>query len=125
WPASFRMHGGAQALTPFRFWTGLCKHIQQVAVEETGLSTYEITIVPTLWLATQRRNHRMFQQLSELDIVRRLLAEGGIEPDLRIGGTYKKRDYRVQYAESDYAFLCRMLEAAGISFFFEQADTET
>jgi type VI secretion system secreted protein VgrG len=124
-PASFRMHGGAQALVPFRFWTGLCKHAQQVAVEETGLSTYEITIVPTLWLATQRRNHRMFQQLSELDIARKLLAEWGIEPELRIAGTYRKREYRVQYAESDYAFLCRMLEDAGISFFFEQGDTET
>ncbi len=94
-------------------------------MEETGLSTYEITIVPMLWLATQRRNHRMFQQLSELDIARRILAEWGIEPELRVTGVYGKREYRVQYAESDYAFLCRMLEDAGISFFFEQADTET
>src|SRR5512140_3122811 len=61
-PASFRMHGGAAARAEGRAWTGLCQHIQQVAAEETGLSTYQVTIVPTLWLATQRRNHRMFQQ---------------------------------------------------------------
>ena len=124
-PASFRMHGGAHALVPFRFWTGICKHMQQVAAEEGGVSTYELTIVPTLWLATQRRNHRMFQQISELDIARKLLAEWGIDPDLRIAGAYRTREYRVQYAESDYAFLCRMLEDAGIAFFFEQGDAET
>ncbi len=106
-------------------WSGLCKHIQQVAVEETGLSTYEVTLVPTLWLATQRRNHRMFQQPLGARHRPRALAEWGIEPELRLTGTYKKREYRVQYAESDYAFMCRMLEDAGISFFFEQADAGT
>jgi type VI secretion system secreted protein VgrG len=124
-PASFRMHGGLPADAPFREWTGLCEHVQQIGVEETGLSTYRLTLVPALWLLTQRRNHRMFQQLSELDIARKILGEWGIEPVLRIAGAYKKRKYRVQYAESDFAFLCRMLEDAGISFYFEQGDPET
>src|SRR4029079_4428633 len=92
---------------------------------EAGLSTYELSIVPVLWLATQRRNHRMFQQISELCIARKLCGDGGIEPELRITGTYKKRKYRVQYAESDFAFLCRMLEDAGISFYFEQGEPAT
>jgi len=67
-PASFQMDSGEPEASP-RFWTGLCNHMQQLAVEDAGLSTYELTLVPTLWLATQRRNHRMFQQLSELAIV--------------------------------------------------------
>src|SRR4029079_5872063 len=92
---------------------------------EAGLSTYELSIVPVLWLATQRRNHRMFQQISELCIARKLCGDGGIEPELRITGTYKTRKYRVQYAESDFAFLSRMLEDAGISYYFEQGDAET
>ena len=49
-----------------RFWTGICNHMQLVATEPDGLSTYQVSIVPALWLATQRRNYRMFQQLSEL-----------------------------------------------------------
>ncbi|APR78303.1 Hypothetical protein A7982_03650 [Minicystis rosea] len=124
-PASFLMHGGTAALSSTRFWTGICKDIQQVAVSEAGLSTYQLHIVPALWLSTQRRNHRMFQQLSELDIARKILREWGVDPELRISGTYKKREYRVQYAESDFAFVSRMLEEAGISFFFEQGDSET
>ncbi len=124
-PASFRMTGDVNGPVPARLWTGICKHIQQTAVDEAGVSTYQITIVPTLWLCTQRRNHRMFQQLSELDIVKELLAEWGIEPDLRITGAYPKREYRIQYGESDFAFLARMLEEAGISFYFEQGEAET
>jgi type VI secretion system secreted protein VgrG len=124
-PASFRIQADASGPVPVRVWTGICKHIQQIAVEEAGLSTYRLTLVPTLWFTTQRRNHRMFQQLSELDIARKILAEWGIEPELRITGTYKTRKYRVQYAESDFAFLSRMLEDAGISYCFEQGDTET
>ncbi|MFO0590628.1 MAG: type VI secretion system tip protein TssI/VgrG [Polyangiaceae bacterium] len=108
-----------------RTWTGLCSQLQQVQVEDRGLSTYQITLVPTLWLLTQRRNHRMFQLKSEVDIVTQILGEWGITPVQRLSGTYKKRKYRVQYGETDFAFMSRMLEDAGISFFFEAQDGET
>src|SRR4051794_29488193 len=49
-PASFRMHAGIPATDSVRSWTGICKNIQQTAVEDRGLSTYELTLVPTLWL---------------------------------------------------------------------------
>ncbi|WP_437626168.1 type VI secretion system tip protein TssI/VgrG [Sorangium sp. So ce1151] len=109
-----------------RFWCGMCNHFEQVRVEPTGLSTYQLSIVPTLWLLTQRKNHRIFQQTSEPDIVLKLLSEWEIEPALRLDkGAYKKRKYRVQYAESDFAFMSRMLEDAGITFYFEQDGDET
>jgi type VI secretion system secreted protein VgrG len=113
-PASFHVEKGNRAS-----WTGICSHLEQVAVEERGLSTYRVTVVPSLWLATQRRNHRMFQYQSELEIACKLLGEWGVAPELRITGVYKKRKYRVQYGETDFAFLCRMLEEAGISFYFD------
>ena len=105
--------------TETRTWSGLCSHIEQVAVEDTGLSTYRLTLVPALWLLTQRRNHRMFQLESEIDIVRKLLGEWGVPFVERLSGAYKKRKYRVQYGESDFAFMRRMLEDAGIAFCFE------
>lgn len=108
-----------------RSWTGICTHLRQIAVEEQGLSTYEITIAPVAWLMTQRRNYRMFQRLSELSIVLQLLQEWKITPVLKISGKYKKRKYRVQYGERDFAFMCRMLEDAGIAFYFETVDGET
>ncbi|WP_437916855.1 type VI secretion system tip protein TssI/VgrG [Sorangium sp. So ce302] len=108
-----------------RFWSGICNELHQIGVEDEGLSTYEITIVPELWLTTQRRNYRIFQQISEPDIVLKLLSEWGIQNELRLADRYKKRKYRVQYAESDYNFMSRILADAGISFYFAQVEDET
>ena len=108
-----------------RTWTGVCSHVEQLQVEDRGLSTYRITLVPSLWLATQRRNHRMFQHKSELEIVLQLLSEWNIVPVQRISGAYKKRKYRVQYGETDFTFLSRMLEDVGISYYFEAHEGET
>jgi type VI secretion system secreted protein VgrG len=116
--ARFEIHAGLAGAVRTRVWTGICKEVREAAVEARGLSTYEVEIVPALWLACQRRNHRMFQLLSDVDIAVRLLSEWGIEPDLRLTAYYKKRKYRVQYGESDYAFVCRLLEDSGVSFFF-------
>lgn len=126
-PAAFRVTRGATIGEP-RLWTGVASNIEQVDIEDTvkGLSSYEVVLVPQLWLLTQRRNYRMFQQMSEPKIVLKLLGDWGIEPELEIDlGAYKDRKYRVQYGESDYAFLCRMLEDAGIAFYFKQVDGET
>jgi type VI secretion system secreted protein VgrG len=113
-PMTFAAHGAET-----RAFAGVCSHLRQTAVEEQHLSTYELVLVPVLWLATQRRNHRIFQLKSEIDIALEILKEWGIEPTLRLAGKYKKRKFRVQYGESDYAFVCRMLEDAGVSFYFD------
>lgn len=125
-PASFRIGRDRLRGQAYRAWTGLCIRMHQIASEEEGLSTYELTLVPRLWLLTQRRNYRMFQQLSDLEIVQTLLAEWNIEPELRVdAAAYKKRKYRVQYGETDYTFISRLLEDCGITFYFDQIDDET
>ncbi len=120
-PARFSIRSGPYE----RSWSGLCNRLQQIGIEEGGASTYHVNIVPMLWLATQRRNHRMFQQQSELDIALVILDEWGIQPEKKLTARYKRRKYRVQYGESDFSFISRMLEDAGISFYFEQHGEET
>ncbi|WP_063748807.1 type VI secretion system Vgr family protein [Chondromyces apiculatus] len=119
--ANFELSHGPHSRT----WTGICNHIQQLRVEEDGESSYELSIVPSLWLLTQRRNHRMFQQISELDIVKKLLGEWSIPFEEKLTETYKPRKYRVQYGESDFAFMSRMLEDAGITFYFAAVKGKT
>ncbi len=120
-PATFQVERArASASAPQRRWTGVVTKLEQASVEEKGPSTYALTLMPALWLLTQRRNYRIFQQRSEPEIALEILREWGIEPALRIdAASYKPRKYRVQYAESDFAFVSRMLEDAGISYFFE------
>ena len=107
-------------------WTGICVEMELLRVEEAGLATYRLSIVPELWLLTERKNYRIFQFLSDLQIVQKLLVEWGIEHDVRVDGTrHVPRKYRVQYDESDYDFVARLLEDAGISYCFEEAEGAT
>src|SRR5262249_1178607 len=117
--ARFELRSGT-SMPKVMVWTGVCSQLQLMAAESSGLSTYTLEIVPILWLATQRRNYRMFPHMSEVEIALRILDDWGIKPDLRLGTRYRKRDYRVQYGESDFTFLSRMLEEAGITFYFER-----
>ncbi len=109
-----------------RHWSGICAGIEQVEVEEAGLSTYTIHIVPRMWLLTQRRNYKVFQDKSELDIALEVLAGWGIQPSLQLdAGAYPKRRFRVQYAETDFDFVNRLLEDIGVTYYFEQAGNDT
>lgn len=116
--------GGDAASASQRAWTGVCSHVEQLQAEETGLSTYALRILPSLWRTTLRTNIRIFQRLSVPDLVKKLLLEWDIEPELRLTGTYPKHEYRVQYMETDFVFISRMLEEAGITYFFEFGTVE-
>ncbi|MCA9624069.1 MAG: type VI secretion system tip protein VgrG [Myxococcales bacterium] len=105
-----------------RSWEGICSHLELVDFTPNLDATYHLTIVPRLWLCTQRRNYRIFQHESDPDIVLALLEEWGIEHRIQFDrAAHPTRKYRVQYAESDYAFMSRLLEDAGISFYFDES----
>ena len=122
--ASFSLHGtGTDGKA--KTWQGVCSEMHQIGVEDDGTSTYHLRIMPKLWLASQRKNHRMFQVMTELDIAMKLIEEWGVDVEKKIQGQYKTRKYRVQYGETDLAFMSRMLEEAGITFYFEDRDGKT
>ncbi|MCA9617521.1 MAG: type VI secretion system tip protein VgrG [Myxococcales bacterium] len=111
---------------PSRSWHGIVTACEHVGIEDDQLGSYRLVIHPSLWLLTQRRNYRIFQQSSDPDSAQAVLAEWGIEPRRSYqAAQYPGRKYRVQYAESDYAFVRRLLEDAGITFFFEESDGDT
>src|SRR5690349_18025489 len=106
-PAGFLMVG---ALREPRVWTGIVSHMEQLSTEppgptSLGVSLYLLRIVPTLWLTTQRRQSRIFQHLTIPAIVKTILGEYGIEPKLRLADEHPEHDYRVQYGETDFAFV--------------------
>ncbi|MCK6590998.1 MAG: type VI secretion system tip protein VgrG [Polyangiaceae bacterium] len=107
-----------------RSWGGVIRYAEQVnglqpSPGQEGLSTYYFRLVPELWLLTQRHGNRIYQHLSIPEIIDRLLSEWSIKPTWSIHHAgYPRLEFKVQYAESDYAFLCRLLEEAGIAFIF-------
>jgi type VI secretion system secreted protein VgrG len=108
-----------------RIWSGVVSELEllRAVPDGEGLSTYSLTLVPRLWFLSQGRNYRVFQFESELDIALQLLTEWKIDFTLRLDrAVYRARKYKVQYAESDYDFIYRILADVGISFHFEIID---
>lgn len=83
---------------------------------------YRIELRPWLSLLQLVSNCRIFQDKAVPDIVLEVLREHGfsdVEP--RLSMTHPPRPYVVQYRESDFNFVCRLLEDEGIYFFFQHA----
>lgn len=109
-----------------RRWTGVCRHAEQLRAEPNGVATYRVQIAPALWLLTQRADYRIFQRMSVPDIVDEILTEWSVPRAWRLDAArYPKLDYRVQYGETDFAFVSRLLEEVGIAFVLDTFDGET
>ncbi|TCS34671.1 late control gene D protein (GPD), partial [Paucimonas lemoignei] len=96
-----------------------------------GLARYRLTLVPWLWLATQRRTSRVFQDVSVLQIVETVLSADAPRNNWRITpeaqdfiDNLRPRSYCCQYRESDYTFLTRILTEEGIGFYFEEDEDD-
>jgi type VI secretion system secreted protein VgrG len=122
--AGFRI-GMREGATASPHWTGVVSSVELLASEETGLSTYRFRLAPAFWLLTHRTNCRVFQQMTDLEVVLAMLAEWGLPHESLCQGSYKTRKYRVQYQESDFAFVSRLLEDSGISYVLEQREEGT
>ena len=80
---------------------------------------YQLTLKPWVYLLTQTRNSRIYQQQSLPDVIRSVLEAYPYPVEWRLANTHPVRDYVVQYAESDYAFIARLLSEAGINYHFQ------
>lgn len=88
-----------------------------------SVTIYETTLRPAAQRLAYRFGTRVFRDLGTPDIVRALLEEVDQRVDLRIHGSYRTFDYLVQYQESDLAFASRLLEEAGIFYWFEHTSS--
>ncbi|NNF00656.1 MAG: type VI secretion system tip protein VgrG [Pyrinomonadaceae bacterium] len=86
----------------------------------TRFSCYHATIVPHVWLLTQISQSRIFQQKSVPDILNEVFK--GFEVTYEIRGEFERRNYCVQYQETDFDFASRLMEEEGIYYYFVHAD---
>ena len=100
-----------------RYIHGMVRRFSQLGRDAT-FTRYRLEVVPSLWFASQRTNNRVFQKLSIPEIAEKVLKELKVDYKLETVGQYKKRDMVVQYRESDFSFLARLLEEEGGFYFF-------
>jgi type VI secretion system secreted protein VgrG len=84
-----------------------------------GRHLLRLVLRPRMWVLTRRQHCRVFEDQSVIEIVTTLLREHQVIHRLRLVGQYPKRQHTVQYRETDFELVERLLSEAGIFYFFD------
>ncbi len=92
----------------------------------SDLSHYQLTIEPWMSKLHYRNNCRIFQEKTVLEIVKNVFKDAGYGSAFvdETTGSYLPRTYTVQYRESDYAFVHRLLAEVGIFYYYNFEEDE-
>ncbi|MET3441025.1 type VI secretion system secreted protein VgrG [Variovorax paradoxus] len=107
-----------------RFLNGTVVRFELVGrANETGRHyVYRALVQPWLWYLTRTTDCRIFQNKSVPEVLDEVLGKYGFEFEKRLTGSYRPWEYCVQYQESDFAFVSRLMEHEGIAYHFEHAN---
>ncbi len=79
---------------------------------------YAVTLRPWLWYLTNTTDCRIFQNHTAVEILREVIGKYGFPVEERLLASYRSWDYCVQYQESDFNFVSRLMEQEGIYYYF-------
>ncbi|MBI4389658.1 MAG: type VI secretion system tip protein VgrG [Nitrospinae bacterium] len=102
-----------------RYYNGIVGRFVQYGTDERA-TIYHAEVYPWLWLSAFVHNSRIFQEKSVPEIIKAVLSDLGFtDVKDQLKGTYSPREYCVQYQESVFDFVSRLMEDEGIFYFFE------
>lgn len=105
-----------------RYFNGFVSRFEysEQVEEPAELTAYNLTMVPWLWFLKHNRDCKIFQELSAPDIIKQVFQDMGYTDfRLELTGNYPIREYCVQYRETNFNFVSRLMEEEGIFYFFE------
>src|SRR5271157_5987650 len=106
-----------------RYFNGFVCRFIAGAVNRRGLRTYRAEVVPWPWFLTRSTNCRIFQNQSTREIIETVFGDFGFNDfEFDLKGSYAKREYCVQYRETAFNFVSRLMEHEGIFYFFRHED---
>jgi len=109
-----------QTQDAYRDFNGFISRFSQGS-SDGRFTYYRAEMVPWLWFLTRTSDCRIFQQQTVPDIIQTIFKDLGFSDfELRLYGPFRQRDYCVQYRETDFNFVSRLMEEEGIYYFFEQ-----
>jgi type VI secretion system secreted protein VgrG len=102
-----------------RYYNGYVTRISQVG-RHGRYHAYRATVRPWLWLLTRTTNCRIFQKKNVPDIIKDVFGHhaGIVDVQFELTESYGEWEYCVQYRESDFDFVSRLMEHEGIYYFF-------
>jgi type VI secretion system secreted protein VgrG len=102
-----------------RYFNAIVSRLSSGALQGRDMRHYRLEVVPWLWLLTRTTDCRIFQNKSAPEIIEQIFKDlGQKDYELHLHGTHAKRDYCVQYRESDFNFVSRLMEEEGIFYWF-------
>ena len=107
-----------------RYVTGICTRFGQGATKQRG-TEYTLEIRPRLWLLTLKSNCAVYQKMSVIDIVAEVLQKENVKFENKTSGKFPKLEYVVQYNETDFDFVSRLLEEAGVFYYFTHTENDS
>lgn len=102
---------------PERYFNGIVSRFMY-AGGDSAFALYTAEMVPTLWLLTLSRDRVIYQNKTAADIIKAVLGDFGVVFEAKLSGTYGSREYCVQYDETAFDFISRLMEEEGIFYFF-------
>jgi type VI secretion system secreted protein VgrG len=102
-----------------RYFNGHISRFGQAGSDERFFH-YEAEMAPWLWFLTRNADCRIYQNLAVPDIIQQVFQNHGFNAfSSSLTGSYSAREYCVQYRETDFNFVSRLMEEYGIFYFFE------
>ena len=84
---------------------------------------YLAEVRPWLWFLTRTADCRIFQELTVPDIIKKVFGDHSTNDfKLELNGSYRKWTYCVQYRETDFNFVSRLMEEEGIAYYMRHTD---
>ena len=104
-----------------RYISGLVTAARVVGHEGRSV-TYELRIEPWLKLLTHTSDYKAFQNKTVVEILDEVLAEYSFPVEKRLVENYPSRTWQVQYGETDFDFIQRLMQEWGIYWWFEHSE---
>jgi type VI secretion system secreted protein VgrG len=97
----------------------------QVANQTVMLANYTAALVPWLFMLSYTSDCRIYQDKTAPEIIEAVFKENDFSDfALRLQGSFRKREYCVQWNETDLNFVLRLMEEEGIFYFFEHEESK-
>lgn len=105
-----------------RYFNGFCSEFRQTG-RLGRFVTYEAVLRPWLWFLTRTADCRIFQETTVPDIIKEVFREHGFSDfEESLSASYRTWEYCVQYRETDFNFVSRLMEQEGIYYYFKHED---
>ena len=79
---------------------------------------YQVILRPWIWFLKHGSDNRIFQDMTAPEIIKEVFGDHGGSVADELIGKYEKREYCVQYGETDFDFVSRLMEEEGIFYYF-------